>query len=139
MRSFAVAAAIILGLSVGTGAAEPPNLVGAWTRSALSSAQVGERSGYPAGPQAKLTNGPAQDWNMKIEKQDGNSFSGILQRPGGQPQPIIGTFENNTHFVFATSEDMGGGDATGDELHYCWTVSTPRLVGTGCATYKRNN
>ena len=75
---------------------------------------------------------------MKIEKQDGNSFSGVLQRPGSQPQPIIGTFENDTHFVFATSEDTGGGDATGDELHYCWTVSTPRLIGTGCATYKRN-
>ena len=140
MRSFAIVAAITvtLGLSVGAAAAEPPNLVGDWTRSALSSAQLGEHPGYPPAPQPRFSNGPAQDWKMKIDKQDGNSFSGTLKGPGGRPQTIIGTFEDDKRFVFATNEDTGRGEATGDELHYCWAVSIPRFIGTGCATYKHN-
>jgi hypothetical protein len=47
MRSLAIAVAIILGLSAGATAAEPPNLVGDWTRSVLSSAHLGEHPGYP--------------------------------------------------------------------------------------------
>ena len=46
MRSLAIAVAMILGLSVGATAAEPPSLVGDWTRSVLSSANVGEHPGY---------------------------------------------------------------------------------------------
>jgi hypothetical protein len=138
MRLLAIAAAIILGLSVGAAAAEPPNLVGDWTRSVLSSAHLGEHPGYPPSAKAMFSNGPAPDWKMKIDKQDGNSFSGTLQGPAGGPQIIIGTFQDDKRFVFATNEDSGSGEATGDELRYCWTVSTPRFIGTGCATFKRN-
>ena len=138
MRSLTTAVAIILGLSVGAAAAEPPNLVGDWTRSVLSSAHLGEHPGYPPSAQPRFTNGPAPDWKMKIAKQDGNSFSGTLRGPAGPPQTIIGTFQDDKRFVFATNEDTGDGEATGDELHYCWAVSTARFIGTGCATYKRS-
>ncbi|MBV8746205.1 MAG: hypothetical protein JO134_14300 [Xanthobacteraceae bacterium] len=138
MRSHAIAIATAVGLSIGAAAAEPPNLVGDWTRSVLSSGQLGEHPGYPPATQPRLSNGPAQDWKMKIDKQDGNSFSGTLKGPAGRPQTIIGTFEDDKRFVFATNEDTGNGEVTGDELHYCWAVATPRFIGTGCATYKRN-
>jgi hypothetical protein len=138
MRSFAIAVAIALGLAVGAAAAEPPNLVGDWTRSILSSAQLGEHPSYPPSAQPRFSNGAAQDWKMKIDKQDGNSFSGTLQGPAGRLQTIIGTFQDDKRFVFATNEDTGSGEATSDELHYCWAVSTPRFIGTGCATFKRN-
>jgi hypothetical protein len=138
MRSLAIAIAAALGLSVGAAAAQPPNLVGDWTRSVLSSAQLGEHPNYPPSTQPRFSNGPAGDWKMKIDKQDGNSFSGTLKGPAGRPQTIIGTFEDDKRFVFATNEDTGSGEATGDELNYCWAVATPRFIGTGCATYKRN-
>ena len=138
MRSLAIAVAMILGLSVGATAAEPPSLVGDWTRSVLSSANVGEHPGYPPSAQPSFSNGPAADWKMKIDKQEGNSFSGTLRGPARPPQIILGTFQDDKRFVFATNEDSGSGEATGDELRYCWTVSTPRFIGTGCATFKRN-
>ena len=72
MRSVAIAVVIALGLSVSATAAEPPNLVGDWTRSVLSSAHLGEHPGYPPSAQAMFTNGPAPDWKMKIDKQEGN-------------------------------------------------------------------
>jgi len=140
MRAFAIAGAILLGLSVGATAAEPPKLIGDWTRSVLSSAQVGEHPGYPPATEPRFSNGPAQDFKIKIDKQDGSSFSGTLQGPAGKPpQRILGTFQpDGKHFVFATDEDTGSGDATRDELHYCWATSSPRFLGTGCTTYKRN-
>jgi hypothetical protein len=139
MRAFAIAGATLFSVSVGAMAAEPPNLVGDWTRSVLSSAQVGEHPGYPPAAEPRFSNGPAQDFKIKIDKQDGSSFSGTLQGPAGKPQRIIGTFQpDGKRFVFATDDDTGSGEATSDELHYCWATSTPRFLGTGCTTYTRN-
>jgi hypothetical protein len=57
----------------------------------------------------------------------------------GKPETIIGTFQDDgKHFVFATSGDTGSGEATSDEMKYCWATSSPRFMGTGCATFKRN-
>jgi hypothetical protein len=49
---------------------------------------------------------------MKTDKQDGNSFSGTLRGPARPPQIIIGTFQDDKRFVFATNEDSGSGEAT---------------------------
>ncbi len=141
MRSSAVAGAIVLSLSLSVGAvaADAPNLVGDWTRSAISSAQVGEHPGYPPSAKPVFSNNTGQDWTMKVDKQEGNSFSGTLKGSKGVPQTIIGTFERDgKHFVLATNNDTGVGEATSDELQYCWSTSTPRFLGVGCATYKRN-
>jgi hypothetical protein len=139
MRSSAHAAAILLSVSVGAAAAEPPNLVGDWTRSAISSAQLGEHPGYAPSAKPVFSNSTGEDWTMKVDKQEGNSFSGTLKGSKGVPQTIIGTFERDgKHFVFATNNDTGAGEATSDELQYCWSTSTPRFLGVGCAIYKRN-
>jgi hypothetical protein len=140
MHAYAIAGATLLGFSVGAMAAEPPNLVGDWTRSLLSSAQVGEHPGYPPAAEPRFSNGPAQDFKIKIDKQDGSPFSGTLQGPPGvPPQTIIGTFQRDgLHFVFATKEDTGTGQASKNELYYCWATSSPKFLGTGCATYKRS-
>ena len=137
MRSFAVALTAVLGFSVNA-KAEPPNLVGDWTRTVLYSAQLGEHPGYPPAVTPRFSGGPAPDWKMKIDKQEANSFSGTMQGPGGISETIIGTFQDDKRFVFATHIDTGSGEATSDEFRYCWTTSTQRFVGTGCATFKRN-
>jgi hypothetical protein len=94
MRSFAIAGAVLVALSVGA-AADAPSLVGNWTRTAYSSAQVGESAGYPASNNPSLTHGTDQDWKIKIDAQDGNSFSGKLTGPTGNPQTIVGAFRQD--------------------------------------------
>jgi hypothetical protein len=42
------------------------------------------------------------------------------------------------HFVFSTDTDSGAGEASSDEMEYCWTASSQRFVGAGCATFKRS-
>jgi hypothetical protein len=99
-------------------------------------AQIGEHTGYAPVTKPSLMHGDAQDWTMKIDAQDGGSFSGTLTGPSGRPQAIVGTFQRDgKHFVFSTVDDMGSG--TADELEYCWATSSQRFVRTGCATYKR--
>ena len=139
MRSFAIVGAVLVALSVGGAAADAPSLIGNWTRTAYSSAQVGESTGYPASSKPTLTHGTDQDWEIKIEAQDGNSFSGKLTGPTGNPQTIVGAFrQDGKHFVFSTNTDSGAGEASGDEMEYCWTASSQRFVGAGCATFKRS-
>ena len=139
MRSFAIAGAVLVALSVGAAAADAPSLVGNWTRTAYSSAQVGESTGYPASTNPSLTHGTGQDWKIKIDAQDGNSFSGTLTGPTGTPQTIVGAFrQDGKHFVFSTDTDSGAGEASSDEMEYCWTASSQRFVGAGCATFKRS-
>jgi hypothetical protein len=58
MRSFAFAVATVLSLSVGALAADPPNLLGDWTRTVLYSAQVGEHPGYPPAPKPSSAMAP---------------------------------------------------------------------------------
>jgi hypothetical protein len=138
MRSFAMPVAAILIFSVGA-KAEPPKLVGDWTRTVLYSAQLGEHSGYPPATTPRFSGGAATDWTMKIDKQEGNSFSGAMKGPSGQAVTIIGTFlPDGKHFVFATDEDTGSGETTSDEMQYCWARTSPKFMGTGCATFKRD-
>jgi hypothetical protein len=134
----AVAGSLLFALPAAAGAADAPNLVGNWTRTAFSAAQIGEHAGYAPVTKPSLMHGDAQDWTMKIDAQDGGSFSGTLTGPSGRPQAILGTFQRDgKHFVFATVDDMGNGTVENDELEYCWATSSQRFVGTGCATYKR--
>jgi hypothetical protein len=136
MRSFAIAAVAVLAFSA-SGKAEPPNLVGDWTRTVLYSAQLGEHPGYPPALTPRFSGGPATDWTMTIDKQEGNSFSGTLQGPRDISDIMIGTFQDNKRFVFATKGDTGFGEATSDEIQYCWATTKPNFMGTGCATFKR--
>ena len=139
MRSLAIAGVILVTLPIGARAADAPNLIGNWTRTAFSSAQVGEGGGYPAATRPSLTHGTDQDWKMKIDAQDGRSFSGTLTGPVGRPQTIVGAFQQDgRHFVFATNNDSGSGASNDSELEYCWTTSSLRFLGAGCATFKRD-
>jgi hypothetical protein len=58
MRSFPFAVATVLSLSVGALAADPPNLLGDWTRTVLYSAKVGEHPGYPPAAQTEVQQWP---------------------------------------------------------------------------------
>jgi hypothetical protein len=137
MRAIAIAGAMLLGVSLGAYAADPPNLVGNWTRSASSAAQV-EKSSV-AQPKRSLVRGAGGDWKMKIDYQEGSSFLGTLTSPAGNPQSIVGTFQpDGKRFVFATDNDWGSGEASSDELQYCWTASNAAFVGAGCATFKHD-
>jgi hypothetical protein len=134
----AVAGSLLFALPAAAAAADAPNIVGNWTRTAFSAAQLGEHAGYAPVTKPALMHGDAQDWTMKIDEQDGGSFSGTLTGPSGRPQAIVGTFQRDgKRFVFSTVDDMGSGTAENDELEYCWATSSQRFVGTGCATYKR--
>ena len=139
MRSLAVAGAALVTLSVSVAAADAPNLVGSWTRTAHSSAQVGQSAGYPASSKPSLTNSPDQDWKMTIDAQDGNSFAGTLTGPKGKPQTVVGAFrQDGKRFVFSTDSDSGWGEASSDEVEYCWTASSPSFIGAGCSIFKRS-
>jgi len=134
----AVAGSLLVALPAAAGAADAPSLVGNWTRIAFSAAQVGEHAGFAPVTKPTLMHGDAQDWTMKIDAQDGGSFSGTLTGPSGRPQAIVGTFQlDGKHFVFATVDDMGSGTVENDVLEYCWATSSQRYIGTGCATYTR--
>jgi hypothetical protein len=137
MRLFVIA--VLVAWTGGTALAATPNLVGSWTRTAESAGLVGESAGYPASSKPTLINSSDHDWKMQIVAQDGNSFSGTLTGPVGKPQSIVGAFrQDGKRFVFATESDSGAGEATADEMEYCWTASSPRFVGAGCSTFKRN-
>lgn len=139
MRSFAIAGAALVALSTGAAAADAPSLIGNWTRTAFSAALVGEHTGYSPLTKPSLVHGTDQDWKMKIDAQDGNSFAGTLTGPTGKPETIVGTFQQDSkHFVFSTNNDTGSGTVGTDELEYCWSTSGPRFLGTGCASYKRS-
>jgi hypothetical protein len=61
-----------------------------------------------------------------------------MQGPRGLSDALIGTFQDDKRFIFATKGDTGSGETTSDEMQYCWTTTSPRFMGTGCATFKRN-
>ena len=98
-----------------------------------------EHPGYAPLTKPSQIHGNDPDWKMKIDAQEGGSFSGTLTGPNGRPQTILGTLQRDgKHFVFSTNDDMGSGMVGDDELEYCWSTSSQRFLGTGCATYKRN-
>ncbi len=137
MRACAIV--VLVAFSSGTAMAAAPNLVGSWTRTAESAALVGESAGYPASSKPSMVNSADHDWKMQIVAQDGNAFSGTLTGPVGKPQTIVGAFrQDGKRFVFSTEGDSGAGEATADEIEYCWTASTAHFVGAGCSTFKRN-
>ena len=134
----AVAGSLLAALPAAAGAADAPSLVGNWTRIAFSAAQVGEHAGFAPVTKPTLMHGDAPDWTMKIDAQDGGSFSGTITGPSGRPQAIVGTFQlDGRRFAFATVDDMGSGTVENDVLEYCWATSSQRYIGTGCATYQR--
>jgi hypothetical protein len=131
MRSLPVAGAALLMFSVHAVAADAPNLLGSWTRSAHTMSLL-KGSSKPL-----FTHAEDQTWKMKIDAQDSGAFSGVLSGPVGKPQPIVGAFQpDSKHFVFSTENESGGGEANNDELQYCWTSSRPIIAG--CATFKRD-
>ena len=131
MRSLPFAGAALLMLSVHAVAADAPNLIGSWTRSTHTMSLL------KGNAKPLFTHAEDQTWKMKIESQDSGAFSGVLSGPVGKPQPIAGAFQpDGKHFVFATENESGSGEASGDELQYCWTSSRPIIAG--CATFKRD-
>jgi hypothetical protein len=115
----AVAGSLLFALPAAAGAADAPNLVGNWTRTAFSAAQIGEHAGYAPVTKPSLMHGDAQDWTMKIDAQDGGSFSGTLTGPSGRPQAILGTFQRDAR---PTSGPSDPADAK---------RKTPLSLGTG--------
>jgi hypothetical protein len=139
VRSFTIAVAILISICADVAAADAPNLIGNWTRTAFSTATVGESAGYATTAKPALTHGSEPVWKLKIDAQDGPAFSGTLTGPSGRPQVIVGAFaQDGRHFVFSTQGDTGSGTADDQEFEYCWAVSSTRLVGAGCATFRRN-
>jgi hypothetical protein len=139
MRALAIAGSLSFFFAAGAGAAEPPSLIGDWTRTGFSLAQVGESPGYTPSTKPVLVHGTDPDWKMRIDRQEGASFAGTLTGPNGRSETILGTFQQDgKRFVFSTAHDTGSGVATRDELEYCWTTSSARFVSAGCAIYKRN-
>lgn len=130
MRSLAFAGAALLMFSINAVAADAPNLVGSWTRSTHTMSLL-------KGNSKLFTNAEDQAWKLKIDAQDSGAFSGVLSGPVGKPQPIAGAFQpDGRHFVFSTENESGSGEASNDELQYCWTSSRPIIAG--CATFKRD-
>lgn len=131
MRLLTLAGAALLMFSVHAVAANSPNLVGTWTRSTHTMSLLKDTS------KPLFSHAEDQTWKMKIDAQDSGAFSGVLSGPVGKPQPIAGAFQpDGKHFVFSTESKSGSGEASNDELQYCWTSSHPIIAG--CATFKRD-
>jgi hypothetical protein len=92
MRSFFVANLVLVTLTVSAPAADMPNMVGAWTRIANTSAQINQGAGGPASTKPSLTNGAGQDWKINIDAQDGRAFSGTLIDSTGKSYVFVGAF-----------------------------------------------
>ena len=133
MRSLPLAGAALVMFSVGAVGADAPNLVGSWTRTAHTMAVL-KGSSKPL-----FTHAEDQVWKLKINSQDNGAFSGMLTgRPVGKPQALAGAFQaDGKHFVFSTGSESGSGEASSDELQYCWTSPRPVIIA-GCATFKRD-
>jgi hypothetical protein len=130
MRAFAIAGSVFFSLCLSAAADDAASLVGTWTRTGFSAAQIGEHPGYAPLTKPSLIHGNDPDWKMKIDAQEGGSFSGTLTGPNGRPQTILGTFQRDgKHFVFSTNDDMGSGMVGDDELEYCWSTSASASSG----------
>jgi type II secretory pathway pseudopilin PulG len=131
MRSLPFAGAALVLFSVHAFGADAPNLVGSWTRTTHTMSLLKD------GAKPLFTHAEDQTWKMKIDSQDSSAFSGELSGPVGKPQPVAGAFQaDGKHFVFSTENESGSGEASSDELQYCWTSSRPIIAG--CATFKRD-
>jgi hypothetical protein len=138
MRQSSVAGLVLITLAVSAAAADMPNMVGAWTRIANTSAQIDKSASGPASTKPALTNGAGQDWKINIDAQDGRAFSGTLIDPTGQSYIFVGAFRDDKHFVFATDKDSGWGEIKENEMEYCWTAFNPSFVGAGCSRFTRS-
>lgn len=138
MRRLCLAGLALGLLTLGAAAADIPNIVGAWTRTANTSAQISLSTGVPGATKPSLVNGAGQGWKINIEAQDGRAFSGTLIEPTGTSHTLVGAFRDEESFVFATSRDSGWGEIKGDELEYCWTGFNPNFVGAGCSRFARS-
>jgi hypothetical protein len=133
MRSLSIAGAALVMFSVSAFGADAPNVVGNWTRTAHTMALL-KGSSKPL-----FTHAEDQVWKLKIDSQDSGAFSGMLTgRSVGKPQALAGAFQaDGKHFVFSTGSESGSGEASSDELQYCWTSLRPVIIA-GCATFKRD-
>lgn len=132
MRAFVLASAVLVGSSMCALAADAPNLVGNWTRTAVTMV-------LNKGGQAKpmFIHDGKEVWKIKIDAQESGSFSGTTTGYTSKSQPIVGAFQSDgKRFVFSTNSDSGSGEATSDELQYCWT--NPHPIIAGCATFKKD-
>jgi hypothetical protein len=112
--------------------ADPPNLVGNWTRTAVTMAMS-----KPGQAKPLFIHDGKEVWKIKIDAQEAGSFSGTTSGYTSKSQPIVGAFQSDgKRFVFTTASDAGSGEATADELQYCWT--NPRPMIAGCATFKKD-
>ena len=121
MRSFVIASAVLVGSSMCALGADAPNLVGSWTRTAVT--MVLSKGGPPAKP--LFIHGGDEVWKIKVDAQESGSFSGTTTGYTSKSQTIVGAFQSDgKRFVFSTDTDSGSGEATADELQYCWTNPT---------------
>lgn len=137
-RPFCVAGFFLVMLTVSAAAADTPNMVGAWTRIANTSAQLNRSARDPASTKPSLANGAGQNWKINIDAQDGRAFSGTLIDPAGKSYVLVGAFRDDTHFVFATDKDSGWGEIKDGAMEYCWTAFDPSFVGAGCSKFARS-
>ena len=128
MRSFVIASAVLVGSSMCALGADAPNLVGNWTRTTVT--MVLSKGGRPAKP--LFIHGGGEVWKIKIDAQESGSFSGTTTGYTSKSQTIVGAFQSRN----ALRTDSGSGEATSDELQYCWT--NPHPVAAGCATFKKD-
>jgi hypothetical protein len=139
MRRFCVAGLVFVALTVSAAGSDMPNMVGAWTRIANTSAQTNQSAGGLASTKPSLTNGAGEGWKINIDAQDGRAFSGTLIDPTGKSYTFVGAFRDDEHFVFATDKDSGWGEIKDDnEMEYCWTAFNPGFVGAGCSKFARS-
>ena len=137
VRPFCVAGLVLVALTVGAAASEMPNMVGVWTRTAKTSAQINRDPGSSASVKPSLTNSDGQGWKVNIDAQDGRAFSGTMIDPTGKSSVFVGAFRNDKAFVFATDKDSGWGEIKDSEMEYCWSTVSPSFVGAGCTRFAR--
>jgi hypothetical protein len=138
MQLLAISGALLVILSIDAVAADAPNIVGTWMPITYASARIGTHSQYGSTSKPSLNNSTDAAFKLKIDVQNGNSFSGSATGPKGKIEQMVGAFrQDGKRFVFSVANGSASGELNGDELEFCFNDNIPNYVAAACTTYKR--
>ena len=139
MRTLALTAALLVGLSTSAFAGDAPKITGTWVPVSFTSAHDGTGGVFTDEAKPTFTTDPAEGWTLTIDTQEGPAFSGTGKGgPKKTAGALVGVFRmDGQHFVMATETGSAHGQLAGDQLELCWEDNVPDLIAVGCAVYKR--
>lgn len=139
MRTLAVTAALLVGLSTSAFAGDAPKIIGTWVPVSFTSVHDGTGGSFTDEAKPSFTTGTNAAWTITIDAQEGPAFSGTGSGgPKKKTGAFVGVFRmDGQHFVMSTDSGSIHGQLVGDQLELCWEDNVPDLISVGCGVYKR--